>query len=320
MQPIRPVSILFILPERIVKRNYLVIRRLWAGKTPDKIARTVRTSLVSPRRTEQWIAPMRLLTICIDGLAWPLEEPPPYLADCLDLGAAGPLADISGGDDAWSAGNGQIWSHLDRAGFSLGLMNLPGLWPAQAVRGFMVCRQPRSGATGNWAHPPELAGDLGDYIQPKRLPAGHADWRESLKDTAFAETAALARLRFEHFRRLCSQYKPDVGALGWSALATARGLFGGESGRADLMLNQLDSYLAKLWDEFKPGVLAVTGRGWAGDPGPAIIFAPSLLKPGRIQQASQPDLLAELATLAGAPITIKGGILADLMLRGASSP
>jgi hypothetical protein len=263
---------------------------------------------------------MRLLIACIDGLAWPLEDPPSFLANCLEQGAAGPLAEISSRDDAWSTGVGQLWSQLDQAGISPGLMNLPGLWPAQAVRGFTVCRRPRSGAAGTWAHPPELAGDLGDYIQPKRLPAGHADWRAPLKDTAFAESAALARLRFEHFRRLCSQYKPDVGALGWSALATARGLFGGEAGRADLMLAQVDAYLAKLWDEFKPNALAVMGSGWEGDPGPVIIFAPSLIKPGRIQRASRPDLLAELASLAGAPMAIQGGILADLMLKGASSP
>jgi hypothetical protein len=197
-------------------------------------------------------------------------------------------------------------------------MNLPGLWPVQKVQGFMVCREPANTAKGIWTHPVDLADDLGDYVQPRRLPSDYTDWRAPLKDTAFAEAAALARLRYEHFRRLCSKYKPDVGALGWSAFATARVLFGQEAGRADLMLKQLDAYLAKLVDEFEPTALAIIGSGLAANPGAIIIFAPTLLKPGRIQQASWPDLLKTLMDLAGLNPTAKESVLASLRLDGES--
>lgn len=260
---------------------------------------------------------MRLLVACIDGLAWPLEKPPPFMARCLERGVSGALAGFVSPDDAWRAGEGPIWSQLDQAGLSLGLMNLPALWPAQAVRGFMVCRQPQPNACGDWAHPSRLAGDLGDYLQPKRLPADHADWRVPLKDTAFAEAAALARLRYEHFRRLCAYYMPDVGALGWSALATARKLFGEEAGRANLMLAQMDAYLAKIMEGIKPDALVIMGSGWDEHPGTAIMFAPSLIKPGRIDQVAWPHLLAAFATLAGAPMPTQENILADFMLKGA---
>lgn len=255
---------------------------------------------------------MRLLLACIDGLAWPLEEPPPFLAECLQKGAAGPLPGFSPSEAAWRMDGEPFWPLLSQAGLKLGLMNLPGLWPAQQIKGFMVCRETSGSAGGNWTHPPELAHDLGDYAQAKPLPSGAEAWKTALKDTAFAEAAALARLRYEHFRRLCAQYQPEVGALAWSALATARELFGSEAGRTDLMLAQLDAYLARLRDEFQPDALALMGAGWAGQPGAVIILAPHRIQAGRLPRAAWPQVLPALLDLAGLPSARAAGLLGDL--------
>lgn len=259
---------------------------------------------------------MRLLVACIDGLAWPLKEPPPFLAQCLQKGAAGPLSGFYPSGAAWRLDGEPFWPLFSQAGLKLGLMNLPGLWPAQPIKGFMVCRGAGGNAGGNWTHPPELAHDLGDYAQAKPLPSGAPEWRAPLKDTAFAEAAALARLRYEHFRRLCAQYQPEAAALGWSALATARGLFGSEAGRAGLMLAQLDAYLARLRDEFQPNALALMGTGWADQSGAVIMLAPDRIKAGRLPRAAWPEVLSALLDLAGLPSARPAGLFADLLPNG----
>lgn len=223
------------------------------------------------------------------------------MARCLAHGAAGPLRGIPSLDQLWLLDNEPIWSHFGSGGLNLGLMNLPGLEAPQAVNGFMVCRGQGQDEGRVWTHPPELARDLGDYIQPQRLPASAAQWRDPLKDTAFAQAAALARLRYEHFRRLCALHQVDVGAIGWSALATARRLFGEEAGRAALMLAQLDTYLAWLMDEFAPRALVVAGLGFGNEPGMALILAPDQMEPGRWEQDTWQELLAALMALAGLP-------------------
>ncbi len=259
---------------------------------------------------------MRLLLACIDGLAWPLMDPPPFMAGCLEQGAVGPLSEFSYPDPAWVIDDEPLWTGLTQGGLSLGAMNLPGLWPSQAVKGFMVCRIPGGQVQSGWTHPPELADDLGDYVQPKRQPSDAPNWRSPLKDTAFAEAAALARLRYEHFRRLCAQYQPEVAALGWSGLAAARQLFGLEAGRADLMLAQLDDYLARLMDEFQPSTFVLVGFGMAGEPGVIMILGQDRVEPGRLRRTAWTDLLPALLDLAGLPSPKPASMLADLTHHG----
>jgi hypothetical protein len=259
---------------------------------------------------------MRLLLACFDGLAWPPKEPPPLIASCLEHGAAGPLRGIPSLKQLWLIDNEPIWSHFEKGGLNVGLMNLPGLEAPQAVNGFMVCRGQRQDQGRGWTHPPELAHDLGDYIQPQRLPASAAQWRDPLKDTAFAQAAALARLRFEHFRRLCAAHQVEVAAIGWSALATARHLFNEEAGRAALMLAQLDAYLARLMEEFAPRALVATGMGFGSEPGMALILAPDQMKPGRWEQDSWRGLLELLPILAGLPSPARRHLLSDLLVQG----
>jgi hypothetical protein len=198
----------------------------------------------------------------------------------------------------------------------MGLMNLPGLRPNHEINGFMVCRT--SGRTSGqaWTYPPELALDLGDYLQPRRLPDGAAQWRGPLKDTAFAESAALARLRYEHFRRLSIRYKVEVAALAWSALSSARRLFKEEASRPALMLAQLDAYLTWLYDEFQPQAMAVAGTGLKGESGLLAVLAPGRVEPGHWPEAAWPDLLAMLMILAGLPSPRPDHILADLIRPG----
>lgn len=259
---------------------------------------------------------MRLLIACLDGLAWPLREPPPLIARCLERGAAGALHDIPSPDQFWRLNNALLWTGLSRAGLNLGLMNLPGLWPSQTIDGFMVCRNQGEHAKPNWTLPPELADDLGDYVQPRRLSAEAAQWRTPLKDTAFAEAAALARLRYEHFRRLCGSRQVEVGAIGWSALASARQLFGDEAGRAALMLAQLDRYIAWLMEEFQPQALVVAGMGYGREPGIALMLAPDQVEPGRFERDSWQELLAALVVLAGLPAPNHDQASGDLLLKG----
>lgn len=244
---------------------------------------------------------MRLLFACIQGLKWPLTEPPAFLARLLAEGAAGPLSGPSSWDQAWLLDGEPFWPLVSRAGLKMGLMNLPGLLPAREIKGFMVCRTSGRDADREWTYPSQLAFDLGDYVQPRQLSAEAPQWRGPLKDTAFAEAAALARLRYEHFRRLCAQHRVEVGALAWSALASARRLFSGDRGRAVLMLAQLDAYLAWLYEEFQPEVLIAAGLGQAGEPGLLTVLAQGKIDPGAWQEAAWPDLLALLMILAGLP-------------------
>ncbi len=259
---------------------------------------------------------MRLLFACIEGLTWPLPELPPFAALCLAQGAAGPLEGFRPGPDAWSLGDEPLWPALGRAGLKVGVMNLPGLWPAQEVAGFMVCRPPAGRSPGAWTHPPELALELGDYLPPQPLEPGAENWRTALKDTAYAQAAALARLRYEHFRRLCRARGVDLGALGWSALATARRLFGGQAGRAALMLAQLDTYLAWLHQALRPQVVVVCGPGREGEPGAILVHAPGLVRPGRLEPTDWQELPPALLALAG-PVPAEGrGSLAARLLAG----
>jgi hypothetical protein len=198
----------------------------------------------------------------------------------------------------------------------LGLMNLPGLPSPQAVNGFMVCRRQEPDTDNNWTHPPELADDLGDYVQPQRLPAAAEKWRGPLKDTAFAQASALARLRYEHFRRLCASHQVDAGAIGWSSLAGARHLFGEEHGRAALMLTQLDAYLTRLEDEFSPQALLVAGTGFGSRPGAAMILAPDMIRTGRWEQDTWQEFLATLLILAGLPAPSPERAMTSLLTRG----
>jgi hypothetical protein len=244
---------------------------------------------------------MRLLLAFLDGLSWPMKEPPPFLARCSDQGAAGPLRAIPAPDRLWLLDNEPIWSRFKRGGLDLGLMNLPGMPVPQTASGFMVCRRQGQDSVPGWTHPPNLVDDLGDYVQPQRLPASATDWRGPLKDTAFAQAAALARLRYEHFRRLCAKWEVEVGAIGWSALATARHLFGEEKDRAALMLAQLDNYLAWLMEEFAPLALVVAGLGFGNEPGMALVLGPDQMETGRWEQDSWQELLAALMMLAGLP-------------------
>ncbi len=259
---------------------------------------------------------MRLLLACIQGLAWPPMEPPPFLNQCLEQSAAGPLQGFPGQDQAWLINGVSFWSLLSQAGLQLGVMNLPGLWPAQEINGFMVCRGLVNDAGHPWTHPRDLSHDLGDYVQPRHLPAEAPQWRPPLKDTAFAEAAALARLRYEHFRRLCARRRVDVGAIGWSALAKARRLFNGERERADLMLAQLDAYLARLHQEFQPQALVVAGMVEEGQTGLLAVLAPELVKPVRLPNAAWPGLLPSLMVLAGLSSPTPEHVLADARQSG----
>jgi len=247
---------------------------------------------------------MRLLLACIEELTWPMEAaPPPFLAECLQNAATGPLSGFPPLEHAWLVEGEPFWPRLAAQGLRLGLMNLPGLWPPQALPGFMVCRRPSGDRRTDWTHPAQLSRDMGDYPQPQALPPNAGAWREALRDTAFAQAAALARLRYEHFQRLCAQWRVEVGALGWSALATSRQLFGVASRRMDLMLAQLDAYLSWLRDRFQPQDLAMAVLGAEDRPGFLAVMAPGLVQPQTLEPVQWSRLLAVLADLAqGKPL------------------
>jgi hypothetical protein len=241
--------------------------------------------------------------VCLPGLdagLWAAErKAAPFLAGLAGRGLELGLEGGPSAPGAWPWRGGTLWSGLDAAGLPCGLVNLPGLWPAPAVSGYVLARPPagRAAAAGPAAHPPELAGDLGDYPAPLRAPARPGRLSQPRRDTLFARAAATARIRYEHARRLCKWRPPAVAGVGFGGLAQLRRLWPGlDSPRHGQLLAQLDRYVSRLARRLEPRALVIAG--WGEGAGLGLAAWPGCSP--RAGRAEWPEVVEAVAHLAGA--------------------
>lgn len=192
----------------------------------------------------------------------------------LNLGSTAPLPPFLAGlqkdaaSGAWEAGGD--WSRLGDLlapclavkGLRPGLVNLPGPVTPPPDPAFFIGRA-ADGDGRPEILPTELAEDLYDYLPdpPRPAASSHSGSARGLADLAFAEQAAVARIRFEHTRRLAEQYRPGLLAVHFGGLELTRVLFGPNAGRWLVMLNQLDYYFAGLAQALAPAAVALVGGG-----------------------------------------------------------
>jgi hypothetical protein len=247
--------------------------------------------------------PPSLFLACLPGLGpglWrALGSEAPWLAGLAGAGAELSLAAGPPSGAAWRRPGGGLWAQLSGAGLAVGLVDLPGLWPAPRVAGFAVARPPRGGRRpeGAGCHPPELARDLADHPPEPAMPRRAARLPEPQRDTLFARAAAADRLRYETARRLLLRHRPAVAAVGLHCLAAARRLWPGRgSPRPGQALAQADAYLSWLADELRPR--AVLAAGWGLTGGGVVLAAGPGVEPGP-GGMDWSGLLAAAARLAG---------------------
>jgi len=178
-------------------------------------------------------------------------------------------------------------------GQGAGLVNLAWTEPPPPEPAFFIGKE--QGRNGKPVILPRaLADDLADYLPdppPPEMPLG-PDLAGGKADVAFAEQAAVTRIRMEHTRRLAQKFKPSVLAVNLGGLALTRNLFGAGSGRFLLFLSQLDTYFDALRSALRPASIAL-----AGDSGLLAVSGPGIKKGGNLGQistAAAGDLLADM--------------------------
>jgi hypothetical protein len=197
-----------------------------------------------------------------------------------------------------------LFSRLSGRGLSVALVNLP--WPAQPQGNeeFFIGRSPTPDRPP-LVHPPELALDLADYVGDPPSPAleNASKFSRGLADLAFAEQAAVCRIRFEHTLRLALERRPAVVAvsLGGFDLITSMGT--GSKRRLESFRAQLSHYGAALEHRLGPRSLAVLSCNGPSRPGLVLARGPGLA-PGRdmgpLTMGEAARLLEELALAAHA--------------------
>lgn len=190
---------------------------------------------------------LKLLLIALD----PMEAPElpaflergatPYLAELHPVALSGVVAPARSAEEFWPA---LLSEPLARPGMRAGLVNLPWPGPAPETGGFFIGRDMS-------VTPPGLAHDLADYLPDPRPPrAGKTTGGRA--DLAYAEQAAVTRIRFEHTRRLVREWGLELAVVDLGGLGLTRDLFGAASGRWLVYLRQIDYYTRRLVEDTSP--------------------------------------------------------------------
>lgn len=227
-------------------------------------------------------------------------------------GWPGPLAALPGlggwlaraAQGAWPSGLAQAepWASSLSAfvkncvGMTMGLLNLPGLWPPPPLPGWCLPRPPAHDAQAYLAHPPELAWESADLAAGLTWFAGRRPARPHERDNRLAEAGACAWLVREHALRLAVEHPVAWLGLGFMGLREAWELCALAAGNLfALLLGQIDDHAAELSRLQCPEITCLlSGAGWA-------ILAPGALKPGRVDDQAPDAVLALLARAAGGP-------------------
>lgn len=216
---------------------------------------------------------LKLLIIALDQMDAP-ELPAivdgratPYWAE-LHSGAVKGIINFLQPDEAfWPS---LLSPSLSQAGLRAGLINLAWQGSPPSEQGFFIGRAGGAGQAPVVA-PPELAEDLVDYLADPPWPSWHSGHTPAggQLDLAYAEQAAVSRIRFEHARRLARVHELDLLAVDFGGLALTRSLFGASSGRWLVYLRQLDYYTRRLDLELAPraaGLISPQGLLLLRDP------------------------------------------------------
>lgn len=182
----------------------------------------------------------------------------PFMDHAREQWARAELRDPPQPEHLWP---GLLTKPMALRGITAGLINLAWDAAPPAVEGFFIGRPATPGEVP-LIRPAELADDLADYLPdpapPKiaanrTLPSGQAD-------LAYAEQAAVTRIRFEHARRLALEHGPRLLALSLGGVGLTISLFGPQAGRSLVFLRQIDYYLAQLHHDLAPRAMALIGN------------------------------------------------------------
>lgn len=167
-----------------------------------------------------------------------------------------------------------IWDKINRLGYSVGVMNLPTVFPAPKVNGFFV-----SGGGGgapvttkikqDLCYPPDIYNDLvkDDYIVDMRIPQLVMDEGLTEERQIFRQLDEMNRRRTEAFKSLAKRFKIDFGFLIYkTSSVTVETIVNGSKDYSSKDLypglkdyyNNFDNYIKSLKETFPEAKIILT--------------------------------------------------------------